>query len=240
MFGYRWAVCVCTQYKFCAQCSLCHPDVVTLCRTGFSCAAVLGHRLPWGETSERGRKIYCVFSQHIIDTSFFFFSSLPSRLPPILLSCFIRSLQVTACLQGLKVQEEERSEAPVLQRTSSDGDTWVGRRRGVAGAMHQGWGGIAAGDTHSVERGRGRAARCGDEAQTAHGGAVCRAPPAWPGQDLPSGWRRGLGSQPEGPQSVSQGQGARRLLSSSVLPFSGRTRLLMPCFHQSVFCIILF
>lgn len=88
--------------------------------------------------------------------------------------------------------------------------------------------------TASGEEGIG-AARCGDEAQTAHGGAVCRAPPAWPGQDLPAGWRRGLGSQPERPQSVSQGQGARRLLSSSVLSF----RLLIPFFHQSVFCIIL-
>lgn len=34
-----------------------------------------------------------------------------------------------------------------------------------------------------------RASQCGNEAQTAHGGAVCRAPPAGPGQDLPAGWR---------------------------------------------------
>ena len=134
----------------CAQCSLCHPDGVALCWTGFSCAAVLGHHLPWGETNERGRKIYCVFSQHIIDTGLLI---PPPSFPPILISCLILSLQVTACLHRLKVQEEG-SEAPVPERTLSD--TWVGRRRGVAGAMHQGWGGFAAGDTHSVGRGGGR------------------------------------------------------------------------------------
>lgn len=53
-----------------------------------------------------------------------------------------------------------------------------------------------------------RVRRGGDEAQTAHGGSVCRAPPAGPGQDLSAGWRRGLRSQSTGPQSVSQGQGA--------------------------------
>ena len=51
----------------------------------------------------------------------------------------------------------------------------------------------------------------GDEAQTACGGAVCRAPPAGPGQDLPAGWRRGICGQPTRPESVSQGQSASQL-----------------------------
>lgn len=58
---------------------------------------------------------------------------------------------------------------------------------------------------------------CGHEAQTAHGGAVCRAPPARPGQNLPAGWRRGLRSQPTGPQSISQGEAANQLLSPSAV-----------------------
>lgn len=74
-----------------------------------------------------------MYSLNILLTQGFFIP--PPSFPPILISCLILSLQVTACLHGLKVQEEG-SEAPVLQRTLSD--TWVGRRRGVAGAMHQG------------------------------------------------------------------------------------------------------
>lgn len=67
----------------------------------------------------------------------------------------------------------------------------------------------------SGEEGVG-AGRCGHEAQTAHGGAVCCAPPARPGQNLSAGWRRGLRSQPTGPQSISQGMAASQLFLKNI------------------------
>lgn len=65
--------------------------------------------------------------------------------------------------------------------------------------------------TASGEEGFRGPVRSRDEAKTAHGGAVCRAPPAGPGQDLPPGWRRRICSQQTRPQSISQGQGANQL-----------------------------
>lgn len=79
---------------------------------------------------------------------------------------------------------------------------------------------LAAGDTHTtsaeVRRGQGPAGRRGHEAETARSGAVCRAAPARPGQDLPAGWGRGLCSQSAGPPGLPKGESfPDRVLSSA-------------------------
>lgn len=81
---------------------------------------------------------------------------------------------------------------------------------------------IAAGDTHTisveVRRGQGAGAgRRGHEAETARSGAVCRAAPARPRQDLPAGWGRGLCSQSAGPPGVPKGESFPGCVLSSAL-----------------------
>lgn len=189
------------------QTRLCHPDVVTHAGQASALLEYWVNACPEGEQAAN----QSVFSPHIIDRTFFISPLSPLPLfPRRLLSFLLPSLQVTARLAQTVIPEEQKAaELPSFRA----GCLARGRTgdRAFQGPCIRGEGDSPRGThTASGEEGRG-AGRCGDEAQTAHGGAVCRAPPAGPGQDLPAGWRRGLRGQPAGPQSVSQGQGTSHL-----------------------------
>lgn len=120
-----------------------------------------------------------VFTSHIIDSTSFIS---PSPSSPAV------SLLVTACLLRLQLQGKGRK-APVLQTSWSYS---AGRQAGdgeLQGPCIKGEGCSLWGRRTTTGKEEVRASQCGNEAQTAHGGAVCRAPPAGPGQDLPAGWR---------------------------------------------------
>lgn len=87
---------------------------------------------------------------------------------------------------------------------------------GAQGAMHQGWGGEQPQGTLTALGEEEEEGRCGDEAQTAHGGAVCRAAAARPGQDLPAGRRRRFCCQPPRPARLPEGQDPSILLTRPI------------------------